>query len=54
MESALCVKNRCGCGTGIFLEPKKGNVRRWKPVTDESCVTADREEHVRVIVDSVN
>jgi hypothetical protein len=35
-------------GAEIVLEPRKGNVCRWKPVPEEWCGIADREDLVHV------
>jgi hypothetical protein len=48
--SALRVKSCCGYGAGSVWEPRKGNVRHWKPIPEDWYGTADWEDQVHVIV----
>jgi hypothetical protein len=50
LMNALWIKRCCGCGTGTVREPRKGNVRLWKPVLEDWWGTADQEDSVRAVV----
>jgi hypothetical protein len=48
VQDGECTVSRCGCGTGTVREPREGNFGRWKPVFENWCGTADREDQVHV------
>jgi hypothetical protein len=48
-EDGECTVNLYDCGKGTVWEPRKGSIRRWKPVPEDWYGTADQKDQVRVM-----